>query len=228
MLTFVWARALVLALFGLSLACDRTSEIACENAKCPPGTFIDLSAHSVNDCSASVSGGVSPTTVEGSASGHCFEEGDCKYVCNPPAPCCGGEEWTLSSYRCAVPCASGRVAPLADASASVPSGHTTADAGLVFGPGGFCTPVCIMIPVFLDQPDLGACTELCDGARYWEECGRPTSPYHCLDSDPSLLSAEGSQVDFCQFRQCASADCSDQVTCQTSSDCVGRYTCLGG
>ena len=97
---------------GLFCACstpnDETSEIACENAGCPPGTTIDLNASSINQCE--VGGSVKVLSREGEVDAKCYAEGSCSYICVPPV-CCGGEKWTLDSYECEISCCPDGTAP---------------------------------------------------------------------------------------------------------------------
>ena len=87
---------------------DETSEIACENAACPPGTTIDLNASSINQCE--VGGSVKVLSREGEVDAKCYAEGSCSYICVPPV-CCGGEKWTLDSYECEISCCPDGTAP---------------------------------------------------------------------------------------------------------------------
>ena len=76
---------------------------ACSEIECPPGTtrYQDSSAEA--ECSAS--GSLDILTESGSVSGKCLGSGECLLICQPPEPCCGGEEWTDTSYTCETPCA---------------------------------------------------------------------------------------------------------------------------
>jgi len=76
---------------------------ACSEIECPPGTtrYQDSSAEA--ECSAS--GSLDILTESGSVSGKCLGSGECLLICQPPEPCCGGEEWTETSYTCETPCA---------------------------------------------------------------------------------------------------------------------------
>jgi hypothetical protein len=100
--------ALVLLLTCALIACDETSEVACENASCPPGTTIDLEAASTNSCEGSASGTYEANLLgaeaEAEISGQCFSEGSCVYACYTTTKCCGAETWTQTSYTCDQPC----------------------------------------------------------------------------------------------------------------------------
>ena len=102
-------RVALLSLCALALfACDKTAEVACENASCPPGTTIDLEAASSNACEGSASGtydaNILGASAEGEISGQCFSTGSCVYACYVNTECCGSEEWTETSYSCDNPC----------------------------------------------------------------------------------------------------------------------------
>lgn len=99
-----WMGLLVSCNTSKSLSDENVASIACDNATCPPGTFIDLEALSYEGCEESANGSVIIDTESGSISAKCFNNSTCKYVCKPPRPCCGLEEWTLESYSCHTPC----------------------------------------------------------------------------------------------------------------------------
>lgn len=102
---------LLLALvFGLAACADEAvqgTEAAdnCTEVQCPTGTSPVLQSEAESACggSAGVERGLTDLGV--SASAQCFGTGSCSLICEPPAPCCGGEEWTETSYKCDTPCA---------------------------------------------------------------------------------------------------------------------------
>lgn len=93
---------LVLVTVACGAGSDQTAEKACENASCPPGTLINLSASSVEECSAH--GTVSVVTGSGGVEAKCFSKGTCEYACAPAEACCGEVEWTETTYNCSQVC----------------------------------------------------------------------------------------------------------------------------
>lgn len=81
---------------------DQTAEVACSNATCPPGTFMNMEAASGSGCSGG--GSIQIQTAEGTVEAMCFSSGSCVYACVPPNKCCGNEAWTTTSYTCETPC----------------------------------------------------------------------------------------------------------------------------
>lgn len=97
---------LQVSILGCGMDSDETSELACQNASCPPGTTMDMNAQSVNQCEGAGSFEVGIDSRGGSATAKCYSEGSCVYVCIAPHKCCGNESWTTTSYSCITPCCS--------------------------------------------------------------------------------------------------------------------------
>ena len=77
---------IVIALGLLAAACveeDKTAEVACANASCPPGTLIDLSASSASECAGDAGFERNVFGGGGNVSARCFTDGGCTYTLGP-------------------------------------------------------------------------------------------------------------------------------------------------
>ena len=92
--------------FG-ACASDETAQEACSNVTCPPGTAVNLTASSVEECQASFAASSSATDGSVAGEGGCFASGSCVYSCEALTDCCGAETWTDDSYTCDNPCNTG-------------------------------------------------------------------------------------------------------------------------
>jgi hypothetical protein len=82
---------------------DTCADLAKEDL-CPVGTTVSFDAGAVAECGGTVGGTVDLTSQSAEVAARCGSSGECSFLCVPPS-CCGGEEWTDTSYKCELPCA---------------------------------------------------------------------------------------------------------------------------
>jgi hypothetical protein len=176
---------------------------------CPPGTSARLDADAVAECGASVSGSVTFTDQSGELSGQCKSEGDCSFACVPPAACCGGEEWTDTSYKCDLPCAGVDTCSCEDRCGVIQDGDCDVDCGTcpvgkVCSDEGICEVGCAEGAV------------LCAGSC----CGSGEVCYLNLCCDA---------VANCAGKECGSDQCGSLCEIQESiPGCAENQTCDNG
>lgn len=201
--------ALLIALvFGLAACADEAvqgTEAAdnCNEVQCPAGTSPVLQSEAESACGGSADVDRGMTDLGVSASAQCFGSGSCSLICDPPAPCCGGEEWTDTSYKCDTPCA-------ASCSCSGKCGTVTgADCEAVCGDcsGG---QVCSADNVCLDECPEGA--EVCG-----DECFFPVDGDVCFNGEVCEAAKN------CEGKACGSDDCGD-----ICGECLGSESCDNG
>ena len=206
------------AIWSCGVEPDQTAEKACENATCPPGTAINLSASSIEECQAG--GSVNTVAGSGSLTGKCFTQGTCEYVCIPSEECCGEVLWTQTSYACSqVCCADGMPPPCQTA-----CGDDVCEPGEVCAesscpPGGTCS-VC---------PD--DCCAVCgNGVCEWGE--DPTDCKEDCTEDACVPDCEGKECGDDGCGGSCGSWCGEGMTCFVQAgtcvpescepDCIGK------
>ena len=167
---------------------------------CPAGTTLSFDAQAVADCGGSVGASVDLTSQSGEISGRCGSSGECSFVCVPPDPCCGGEEWTETSYKCETPCAA--VCSCDGKCGKVTGAECEADCGTCSG-----GQVCSADNVCVDECPEGA--EVCG-----DECFFPVDGDVCFNGE--VCEAEKN----CEGKACGSNGCGGKCgECQGSESC---------
>jgi hypothetical protein len=182
---------------------DTCAELAKEDL-CPVGTTVSFDAGAVAECGGTVGGKVDLTSQSAEVAARCGSSGECSFLCVPPS-CCGGEEWTDTSYKCETPCAascscSGKCGTVTGADCEAECGDCS---------GG---QVCSADNVCVDECPEGA--EVCG-----DECFFPVDGDVCFNGEVCEATKN------CEGRACGSDGCGNPEGCGT---CGSGESCNNG